>query len=167
MAGNNDKSYDALLLEPSEIRFHRGPRGGLVLRIGDQEYQEFTLRRAFPLVDAERYIGFFLPDGTELGMLENMADLADETRQQLSEELDKNYFRPIITEITHIGEDFGLVQAELETTRGPRSIEIRGIRSNIRLLAGNRALIQDVDGNRYELRQWHTLPKMTREILGL
>ena len=55
----------------------------------------------------------------------------------------------------------------METSSGPRELEIRGIRSNIRLLSKNRALIEDVEGNRYELRDWERLPKLTREILGL
>ena len=167
MTDNSGKTYDDLLLDPASISFLRSPRGGLVLQIGAEEYHEFTMRRAFPLEDPERYIGFFLIDGTELGLLEDMAKLEPQTRQQLLDELDKNYFRPVITQINHIGEEFGLVHADIETTRGPRHIEIRGIRSNIRLLDGQRALVEDVDGNRYELRQWNRLPKITRDILGL
>ena len=55
----------------------------------------------------------------------------------------------------------------METTRGPRRIEVRGIRANIRVLARDRALIEDTDGNRYELRDFHRLPAVTREVLGL
>ncbi|MCH7790062.1 MAG: DUF1854 domain-containing protein, partial [Acidobacteria bacterium] len=61
----------------------------------------------------------------------------------------------------------GVVYADVETSSGPRQLEIRQIRTNIRLLSKNRALIEDVEGNRYELRDWGRLPKLTREILGL
>ena len=69
--------------------------------------------------------------------------------------------------MTHIGEEFGVVHADVETTSGARQIEIRGIRSSIRVLSRNRALVEDADGNRYELTDYRNLQKMTREILGL
>ena len=158
---------DDLILDPKKIRFRRSPRGLLVMTLNGTEYTELNVRRAFPLEDAQRYIGFFLADGTELGLLKDMDDLDKESRQELVAELEKIYFSPIILEIPMIEEDFGVVHADIITNNGPRHIQIRGIRSNIRLLARNRALIEDVDGNRYELRDWRSLPKLTREILGL
>ena len=55
----------------------------------------------------------------------------------------------------------------METSSGPRRIEIRNIRSHIRVLSRNRALIEDAEGNRYELRDFHRLPAVTREVFGL
>ena len=133
----------------------------------DQEHQGVEVRRAFPLEAADRYIGFFLADGAELGLLENPERLDAQSQQVLHEELDKIYFRPIITHVHDIGEEFGVVFAAVDTSRGPRRLEIRGIRTSIRPLSGYRALVEDVDGNRYELRDWHLLPRVTREILGL
>lgn len=158
---------DDLRLDPEKIRFFRSSRGLLVMELDGIEYTELNIRRAFPLEKTLRFIGFFLADGTELGLLNDIDDLTAESRQYLLEELEKVYFQPIILEIPMIEEDFGVVHADLITTNGPRQIQIRGIRSNIRLLAHNRALIEDVDGNRYELRDCHRLPKLTREILGL
>ncbi|MYF92166.1 MAG: DUF1854 domain-containing protein, partial [Gemmatimonadetes bacterium] len=54
-----------------------------------------------------------------------------------------------------------------ETTSGPRQLEIRGYRTNGRMLSGGRAIIEDVDGNRYLIANWRALPRRTREILGL
>ena len=154
-------------LDPARVRFHRTARGNLVMRLGEEEHQGVEVRRGFPLEAADRYIGFFLADGNELGLLENPERLDADSRQVLSEELDKIYFRPVITQIHNIGEEFGVVYIEVETSRGPRRLEIRGIRTSIRPLSGYRALVEDVDGNRYELREWNLLPRVTREILGL
>ena len=159
--------YQKGLVDPANVRIFRSERGGLVVRLGDEEYQELIIRRAFPLEPGNRHIGFAQPDGTELGLLEDADALDQESRELLLEELGKVYFRPVIQSISNLGEELGVVQADVETTSGPRQIEIRQIRRNIRLLSGNRALIEDVDGNRYELRDRHLLPRVTREILGL
>ncbi|MCC7263767.1 MAG: DUF1854 domain-containing protein [Candidatus Latescibacteria bacterium] len=164
---DRDHNYADHLLDPARLRCTRSVRGNLVVKVGDQEHQGVEVRRGFPLEAADRYIGFFLADGNELGLLENPERLDADSRQVLSEELDKIYFRPIITQIHDIGEEFGVVYIEVETSRGPRRLEIRGIRTSIRPLSGHRALVEDVDGNRYELREWHLLPRVTREILGL
>jgi len=160
-------NYADHLLDPGQLRFARSVRGNLVVQVGGQEHQGVEVRRAFPLEAADRYIGFFLADGAELGLLENPELLDAQSQQLLREELDKIYFRPVITQIHDIGEEFGVVFIEVETSRGPRRLEIRGIRTSIRPLSGYRALVEDVDGNRYELRDWHLLPRVTREILGL
>jgi hypothetical protein len=159
--------YEDKLLDPAAVRLFRSPRGDLVMRVGEQEYRDLHIRRAFPLEVPDRFIGFFLPDGQELGLLEDPAALDPDSRRALAEELGRIYFCPVILRIRDIGEEFGVLHADLETSSGPRQIEVRELRTSIRVLAGHRAVIEDVDGNRYELRDWHLLPRLTREILGL
>ncbi|MFA6108998.1 MAG: DUF1854 domain-containing protein [Candidatus Latescibacterota bacterium] len=154
-------------LDPAQVRCRRSPRGGLQLQVGDQEYREFTVRRAFPLEDENRFIGFFLPDGNEIGLLENPGELDPDSWAALQEELEKIYFRPRITSFLHLTEEHGVLRGEIETASGIRPLEIRGWRENVRMLSGNRAIVEDVDGNRYFLDDWRLLPKQTREILGL
>ena len=159
--------YEKGLLDPKSLRVFRSERGALVVRLGDEEYQDLVIRRAFPLEPENRHIGFSQIDGTELGLLEDADTLDDESREILLEELGKIYFRPVILSIDNLGEELGVVQADIQTSSGPRRIEIRQLRKNIRLISGGRALIEDVDGNRYELRDRDSLPRLTREIMGL
>ena len=60
-----------------------------------------------------------------------------------------------------------MLRGESETTSGTRQLEIRGYRTNVRILSGNRVIIEDVDGNRYLIENWRALPQNIREILGL
>jgi len=136
------------------------------MHLGGVEHEDLRVRRAFPLERPDRYIGFLHADSTELGMLVNAEELDAESQRVLAEELEKTYFLPVITAITELGEEFGVVYADVETSVGPRQLEIRGIRSNIRILSRRRALIIDAVGNRYELPSTDELPKRTREILG-
>ena len=155
------------ILDDAEMSLERTPRGALVLRVGGEEHANPKVRRAFPLEAGDGYVGFFKADGDEIGMLEDPGRLDEASRWILEGELEKVYFRPEITAVDSLHEEFGTVRAEVQTNHGARTIQIRGIRSNIRLLSGHRATIEDVEGNRYLLRDWHRLPKTTREILGL
>tara|TARA_Y100001934_G_scaffold267423_1_gene348110 strand:- start:521 stop:1036 length:516 start_codon:yes stop_codon:yes gene_type:complete len=159
--------YADFLLDPSAIRCTRSPRGNLILHIGRREYIDLNIRRAFPLEDKNRYIGFFLQDGTELGLLDDPEQLEETSRDTLLQELDKIYFRPHITAFNSLDEEFGVLRGHIETTSGPRPLEIRGYRKNVRMLSNNRAIIEDVDGNRYLIDDWPQLPQRIREILGL
>lgn len=154
-------------LDPSTVRIRRTERGMLSVDIGADTYEDVSVRRAFPLQAADTLIGLFDGDGEELGILERPEQLDSDSRTALDEQLSITYFLPKITAVVNLTEDFGVVQADVETTSGARQIEIRGIRSSIRVLTRHRALIEDAEGNRYELSDYRTLPKITREILGL
>jgi len=166
-ATSNEHLYDDFLLDPITLRCTRSPRGNLILHIGKKEYIDLNIRRAFPLEDSNRYIGFFLHDGTELGLLDDPAQLEEASRNTLLQELDKIYFQPRITAFNSLDEEFGVLRGHIETTSGPRPLEIRGYRKNVRMLSNNRAIIEDVDGNRYLIDDWPQLPQRIREILGL
>ena len=57
-AASKGYSYADFLLDPSTLRCTRSPRGSLILHIGQEEYTDLNIRRAFPLEDGNRYIGF-------------------------------------------------------------------------------------------------------------
>tara|TARA_B100000809_G_scaffold211332_1_gene214948 strand:- start:7222 stop:7752 length:531 start_codon:yes stop_codon:yes gene_type:complete len=157
----------AAILQAAQMQIRRTDQDLLAVRIDSQEFDDVSVRRAFPLEAADRYIGFFDSDGNELGILEDPEGLEADSRAALDQQLALTYFLPKITDVTHIGEEFGVVHADVETTSGARQIEIRGIRSSIRVLSRNRALVEDAEGNRYELSDFRLLSKLTREILGL
>ena len=154
-------------LESEQVQLFRSPRGQLSLRTSWEVHEEVSVRLAFPLDAPRQFVSFFAVDGSDLGMVERVDDLEESSRQLLEEELAKTYFLPVITNIDDIVEEFGVVEANIQTTSGPRHIEIRRIRQSIRLLPRNRALIEDAAGNRYELRDRHRLPRLTRDIMGL
>jgi hypothetical protein len=160
-------SHDDMTLIPERLRLFRSPRGDVTASIDGDEYPNVTVRRAFPLETSTQFIGFFREDGEELGVLPDAEQLDAESRRLLYDELDNVYFRPVITNIDDIGEDFGTVGMAVQTTSGPRQIEIRQLRKNVRPLSGNRLLIEDTEGNRYELPDTHKLPKRQRDVLGL
>ena len=154
-------------LDPPALRIRRNRRSLLTVETGGERFDDVSVRRAFPLEVADAFIGLFDAGGEEIGLLESLDGLEEESRTALEDQLALTYFLPVITTVSRVGEEYGVVRADVETTRGPRQIEIRNIRSNIRVLSRRRALIEDAEGNRYELRDFHRLPPVTREVLGL
>ena len=160
-------SYEDFLLDPQKVRFSRSERGSLILKLDGEEYTNLKIRRAFPLEESDRYIGVFAAGDQELGLIEDPQQLDDQSRQVLIEELDKIYFQPRVLAFNSLDEEFGVLRGQIETTSGPRQLEIRSYRTNVRMLSGGRAVVEDVDGNRYLIADWRALPQKTREILGL
>ena len=167
MSETRGYSYEDFLLDPKKMRFGRSERGSLILMLDGEEYTDIKIRRAFPLEESDRYIGVFAAEDQELGTIEDPQQLDDQSRQVLRDELDKIYFQPQILAFNSLDEEFGVLRGQIETTSGPRQLEIRGYRTNVRMLSGGRAVIEDVDGNRYLIANWRALPRRTREILGL
>ncbi len=167
MSETRGYSYEDFLLDPQKVRFSRSERGSLILKLDGEEYTDIKIRRAFPLEESDRYIGVFAAEDQELGTIEDPRQLDDQSRQALRDELDKIYFQPQVLAFNSLDEEFGVLRGQIETTSGPRQLEIRGYRTNVRMLSGSRAVIEDVDGNRYLIANWRALPRRTREILGL
>ena len=167
MSETRGYSYEDFLLDPQKVRFSRSERGSLIFKLDGEEYTNLKIRRAFPLEESDRYIGVFAAEDQELGVIEDPQQLDDQSRQVLSDELDKIYFQPQVLAFDELDEEFGVLRGQIETTSGPRQLEIRGYRTNVRMLSGSRAVIEDVDGNRYLIADWRALPRRTREILGL
>ncbi|MFL2542497.1 MAG: DUF1854 domain-containing protein [Candidatus Latescibacterota bacterium] len=160
-------SYEDFLLDPTKMRFFRSQRGSLILSLEGEEYTDLKIRRAFPFEQANSFIGVFDSNGDELGLLEDPQTLDDDSRQALLDELDKIYFHPKILTFSNLDEEYGVLRGQIETSSGPRQLEIRNYRTNVRMLSGGRAIVEDVDGNRYLIEDWRALPQHTREILGL
>ena len=167
MSETRGYSYGDFVLDPQKMHFSRSERGSLILKLDGEEYTDLKIRRAFPLEESNRYIGVFATEDQELGIIEDPQQLDDQSRQVLLEELDKIYFQPRVLAFNSLDEEFGVLRGEIETTSGPRQLEIRSYRTNVRMLSGGRAVVEDVDGNRYLIANWRALPQKTREILGL
>jgi hypothetical protein len=161
------RKTDGGMLDEREVKLMGNAAGQLCLSAAGESFAEVSVRRAFPLEFPFRYISFLDGEGTEIGMIGDLELLEPASRELLREALHRTYFLPVVEGIPHIREEYGVIQADLETSSGPRRIEVRGYRRNVRPLSRGRALIEDVDGNRYELRDRSRLPKRTREILGL
>lgn len=161
------KSCDDLpILDPKRIKLFRHGNAELRMTIdGDRTYLRVTAARAFPLSEPEHYVSIIDVDGSEIGLFCDLAKLGHETLRLVEEELQKRYFMPIISFIHNIKSEFGTIYWDVETDKGPRQFVVRNLRESVFEVSPNRYLIQDVDGNRFEVRDASALDKRSRSSL--
>ena len=82
----------------------------------------------------------------------------------MQEEIDKRYFIPKIERIIEAKKEFGAVYWDVDTDRGNRQFIVRGIRDSIHEIESGRYMVNDVDGNRFEVPQISGLDTRSQAI---
>ena len=140
--------------------------GGLLrAQLDSATHEPINVYRCFPLSAAEHYICLRQADGTELGIIRDLADLADATAATLREELDQRYFTPEITSVRTIKEEFGYSYWEVDTPVGQHRFTVQSGKNNIMELGGGELLLLDVDGNRFRLADYQQQPVATLKTI--
>ncbi len=163
------KSYEYCLLDPSRLRFSASPQGHVRLEIaGDRCYLHVEIARSFPLDEEGRYLSVrnaLSEERPEIGLLADEAELEPESRLLVERELYRRYLVPRIERITCLKEEFGVLNFEVETDRGPREFSVRTPQENLRQVGRGRMLIIDIDGCRYEIPDLERLDKKSAGVL--
>ncbi len=89
--------------------------------------------------------------GKELEMLTGVSVLEEQCAVIASEELEKRYLIPIITQVRKARTCSGNRYMEVETDRGPKTILIKDPNSNVIWFTNDRLMIRDTLGNRFEI----------------
>ena len=157
------------IIEPRKVKIRKDEFNRLKLTIeDDKEYPEIKAVMGFPLTESDHFISFFeVKDGKkdkEIGLIEDIGKLDSESRKLIKAELKKEYFMPQITRINTLTENHGVMKFNVETDKGPRAFETR-YKEDIRRLHGNRIIIRDADGNRYEIRDQTKLDPRSANLI--
>ncbi len=158
-------SDDVIILNPAVVRLFRAGGTTRLTVEGDRSWLQVAIARAFPISDPHHYIGFQDAAGKDIGLLVDPADLAPESRRILEEELELRYFVPEVTEVLSVKEEFGAVYWRVRTDRGEKELVVRNLKDSIHELSGNRAIIIDVDGNRFLIPDTRRLDSKSTGIL--
>ncbi len=137
-------------LAPDTVELNHDPYHRLALRVGEQSWKQVKPVRAFPLTAPESCVFLLDSDGKEIGLITDVGELQPSSRSALREALKLEYLCTRILAITAVKSRHGVSSWEMRTERGPRTVHIKD-RSDIRKLPGNRILMTDVDGMRFEI----------------
>jgi Domain of unknown function (DUF1854) len=154
-----------VLLDPSTLAFSKH---GAVLRLtieDDRSYLRVSILRAFPLSDPNHYLTVRDGAGKEVGLIVDAAQLTAESRALVLADLDRRYVVPVVTLIRSAKERFGTVDWTMETDRGVCRFTTRNLRENVQRPSPERLILNDVDGNRYDIRNVDALPRESQELL--
>src|SRR5262249_37087969 len=175
MSANEEKQLEATatLVEASQLVFLdvkklRFFKHGVTLRLTveeDRSYLKVSILRAFPLSDPNRFLSVRDSENKEVGLIVNPADLGVENRKLVEEDLERRYLVPAVTRIVSAKERFGTVDWTVETDRGVCRFTTRNLRENIQRPTPGRVILNDVDGNRYDIRNLDDLGLESQELL--
>ena len=130
-----------------------------------RRFDNLEPRRLFPLSGLEKYITLLDEEGVEQAIIRDLRTLPENDRMIIESCLREYYLIPKVTRIVNTQEKFGVITLEVETDRGPATIEIRNLIYGMKLLYGTRVLLRDHNDNRYEIPDLSRLDKRSRQLM--
>jgi len=156
---------ELVIIRAGTVKFSRDADGRVILHRGGQSQPVGSIMSAFPLTSPAKMVSIRDEEGTEIGLLDDIRGLDPDSQRIIRDELERSYFMPRVTDVRDVREELNVVIWEVETNRGPRKFEVRHVRQNIRRMGRRRLVIKDVDGNRYEIRDWIKLPPLAQKLI--
>lgn len=152
---------------PKTVRFWRDSWQQVFMENGNGKEGPVRVKRAFPLTDPDRFIIITDVQGKFIGMLDDYRNLDKDSAAVLKEELEQDYFLPQIIKIYSIRDEYRVMNWFVETDRGPRRFEVKSRRQDIRWLSDDHVVIQDADGNKYEIKKLSELDRESQQLLEI
>ena len=149
----------------NNFQLQRNPLGRLVLT--DEEgavYQDIAPVHAFPISAPGEGIALISVDGHELVWIEHLADIPENIRKLIEEELASREFIPEIHQIRQVSTFATPSIWEIETNRGTTRFILKG-EDDIRRLNQTTLLIADSNGIHYLIRDTRQLDKHSHKLL--
>ncbi len=154
-----------VLLDAGRLRFFaHGPILRLTIE-DDRSYLRVAVLRAFPLSDPSRYLSVRDGKGSEVGLIVDPDALRPEDRALVLHELERRYLVPVVARVVSARERFGTVEWTMDTDRGVVRFTTRNLRENVQRPAPERIILNDVDGNRYDIKDVDALSRASQELL--
>ena len=141
-------------LDSKKLSFHwEGGAGPVRLTVeGDRSVLSLHASQAFPLTHPSQLVHLFAggKDGA-IGMLEDVASLADSDRRALEECLRRDRILPEVTRVVEVEELRHMVRWIIETDRGVTRFDMDKVYENVRRQPAGDVVLTDVVGNRYHV----------------
>jgi hypothetical protein len=127
-------------------------------------HEGVTPVRAFPIAAPDEGISLVNYEGHEVAWTDRLADLPDDTRQLIEEELASREFVPEIESIAAVSSFACPSTWQVSTDRGPAELVLKG-EEDIRRLSQTRLLIADANGIQFLVRDLNRLDRHSRKLL--
>lgn len=158
---------DLRMLDPKKVRFRTDPYRRLQLEIGFEErYGPVRAVRCLPLTQPGKYISIQDDEGTEVGIIADLAHLDRKSREAVENDLDAYYLKARVESIRKVEARNGVITWELVTDLGPRTVHVRD-RQNIRPLPDGRTILTDIHDAKYEIPRFDELDERSRHWLEI
>ena len=142
----------------------RNAFGRLVLKVGEQVWDNVLPVRAFPIYAPDEGIALVSPDGHERVWIDSLDQVDEPARRLIEEELAGREFTPVINRLVSVSGFATPSTWQVDTDRGETSFVLKG-EEFIRRLTPTRLLITDAQGVHYLVPDLGGLDRVSRKII--
>ena len=134
----------------------------------EKVYDRVFLHRAFPFELLWEYISVLDPDQIEIGIIFNLDEFEGEAKELLVNELERKYYEPRIKTITSLKERYGFSYWGVVCEDGREvKFTMQDTFRNIIRVGDDRAILLDVDGNRFVIESIMGLDRKSHKKIEL
>jgi hypothetical protein len=155
----------AWLTQPEGVRVWEDSFYRLHVSTDGEEFHNVRPRRSFPLSGKADYVSFMSDDDKEVLLLAHPQNLDKESRRALEAALERVYYVAKILRVDAVSEKMGVSHWEVKTDRGYAMFEVVDRTRHIRKLPGDRVMIVDADGNRFEIENVADLDERSQALV--
>ncbi|MBR6627647.1 MAG: DUF1854 domain-containing protein [Lachnospiraceae bacterium] len=169
MEQETDEMLRIRYLNKDNAVFKKTEGGFLSLKTEGEYYPRVQIVRMFPFMNTTELLSVRTTDerSKEIGIVEKLIDVTEETASLLEEQMNMHYFTPVITRILNIKDEYGYAYFHVETNHGPCRFTIQMGGNAVVHLSETRILIMDIDENRFEIPDIMKLTAGERKKLDL
>lgn len=142
-------------------------KNGFLYMTLDGVEQRVALCREFPFELLWEFISVLDEEQNELGIIRNIELFEGETREMLVTELRRRYYSPEIKRILSMKERYGFSYWKVETEEGEVSFTLHDTFRSIIRVGEHRAILFDVNGNRFEIPDVRALDRKSLKKVEL
>ena len=144
--------------------------GGFVsLEFDGKTYKRIGVYLTFPLSDPESFISIREADekAKEIGVIKKLSDIAKDQAELIREQIKLRYFMPEITKVIDVKDEYGYAYWNVITSFGACRFTTGMGGDSVVSLSDARILITDIDGNRYEIRDFNAMTPAEKKKLDI
>ncbi len=161
---SNDK-LSLKFLNPEECLFSFNENNFLIFILNGESKGRVKLIRTYPYLLKNEYICIHDLDDNELGIIRDLNELDENSKENAEKELENRYYCPTVTSVKSIKERMGHFYFETVIDGKDKSFTVRDITRNLRFAAEDTLLIFDMDGNRYIIPDYEKIEQKSRRLL--
>ena len=152
-------------LKPDECKFSFNKNSFLVFTHNGEDKGRVKLIRTYPYTLTDEYICVHDLEDKEIGIIRNLNDLDDASRENAQKELSNRYYCPTVSTVKKVRERMGNFYFETVIDNNPKNFTLRVITKILRFASENTLLIFDMDGNRYIIPDFDKIEEKSRRLL--
>ncbi|MBP5652000.1 MAG: DUF1854 domain-containing protein, partial [Lachnospiraceae bacterium] len=103
----------------------------------------------------------------EIGVIKKLSDIAKDQAELIREQIKLRYFMPEITKVIDVKDEYGYAYWNVITSFGACRFTTGMGGDSVVSLSDARILITDIDGNRYEIRDFNAMTPAEKKKLDI